>query len=203
MIAAVADMRKPIVGILALQGAVQPHVAHLEALGCTVREVRLPRDLDSIGGLILPGGESTTLLKLIALFEMDAPLMAAARRMPFWGICAGSILMASSVTNPAQRSFRLMNFGIRRNAYGRQNESFNHVLETRHGQGLVSFIRAPQITAVETEVETLAEHAGLPVWLEQGPHMVTTFHAELSVETPSFAHRYFLQKVNASCAAVV
>jgi len=189
-------MRKPVIGVLALQGAVRPHFKHLEALGVTPREVRLPADFDGISGLILPGGESTTLLRLIALFKLEEPLRRSAAAIPFWGICAGSILMASAVSNPAQYSFELMDFGVRRNAYGRQNESFNHVLNTAHGEGLVSFIRAPQITSVRDAVRTLATHGDRPVWLEQGRHMVTTFHTELSENTPSFVHRYFLDKVN-------
>lgn len=189
-------MRKPVVGVLALQGAVRPHFKHLEALNVTVREVRLPGDFEGIGGLILPGGESTTLLRLIALFRLEDALIKAGSTIPFWGICAGSILMASTVSNPAQRSFELMEFGVRRNAYGRQNESFNEVLKTPHGEGLVSFIRAPQITSVQKAVRTVAEHGDRPVWLEQGRHMVTTFHTELSQNTPSFVHRYFVDKVN-------
>lgn len=188
-------MKKAVVGVLALQGAVRPHFQHLRALGVTVREVRLPQDFDGIAGLILPGGESTTLLRLLALFKLEEPLLRAGQTIPFWGICAGSILMASDVSNPAQRSFGLMHFGVRRNAYGRQNESFNDVLTTDHGEGLVSFIRAPQITSVENHVRTVARHGDRPVWLEQGRHMVTTFHTELSQSTPSFVHRYFVEKV--------
>ena len=189
-------MRKPVIGILALQGAVQPHFRHLESLGCEVRQVRLQRDFDGIAGLILPGGESTTLLRLIALFHLEETLVGKSANIPYWGICAGSILMASSVSNPAQRSFDLMNFGVKRNAYGRQNESFNHLLQTQHGEGLVSFIRAPQITTVENPAKMMAEHGNRPVWLEQGHHMVTTFHAELAIQAPSFVHRYFVDKVN-------
>lgn len=189
-------MRKPVVGVLALQGAVRPHFKHLEALDVEAREVRLPADFDGIAGLILPGGESTTLLRLIALFQLEKPLRQSAEAIPFWGICAGSILMASAVSNPAQYSFELMDFGVRRNAYGRQNESFNQVLKTPHGEGLVSFIRAPQITDVKDRVRTIVEHGDRPVWLEQGRHMVTTFHTELSNHTPSFVHRYFVDKVN-------
>lgn len=190
-------MRKPLIGVLALQGAVRPHFAHLEALGCEPREVRLAKDFDGLQGLILPGGESTTLLKLLKLFSLDETLVQTASKIPYWGICAGSILMATTVENPSQRSFSLMDIGVRRNAYGRQNESFNHLLETKIGSGSVSFIRAPQIIAAGSGVTMIAQHAEQPIWLEQGRHMVTTFHAELS-PAPSFVHRYFVEKVKAS-----
>src|SRR4051812_25049068 len=101
-------MRKFSVGVLSLQGCVQPHKTHIESLGAVFKEVRRPEDLGQIDGLILPGGESTTMLKIIDVFSLEEPLKKTFKRVPIWGICAGAILMARQVQSPAQRSFGLL-----------------------------------------------------------------------------------------------
>jgi 5'-phosphate synthase pdxT subunit len=183
------------IGILALQGAVEPHRAKLRVLGVDSGPVRHAADLDGYAGLILPGGESTTMLKLIHDYALRAPLEAYAARRPVWGVCAGSILMAERVENPTQESFALLPIAVRRNAYGRQNESFIAQLTLRlpgqapAGQEAV-FIRAPQIVAVGAGVTVLAEYAGLPVAVQHGRHLASTFHPELSAGER--LHRHFL-----------
>ncbi len=182
------------VGILALQGCVDPHKEHLRALGCEVKEVRLAEDLQNLDGLILPGGESTTMLKLIDTFQMKDALLEAAKRMPFWGICAGCILLADQVQNPSQNSFHLLNISVRRNAYGRQQESFEIALNPS-SQETVAFIRAPQILQVGEGVQVVAKHADQAVWVESQQHMACTFHPELSSTVPSSAHTHFVNKI--------
>jgi len=181
----------PIIGVLALQGAVEPHRPHVEACGAAFRAVKTPDDFDAVDGFILPGGESTTMLKLIDLFGLWEPLARNFATKPVWGICAGAILMAQTVTSPAQKSFGLLPVTIQRNGYGRQLDS--HVAEI-HGY-TVSFIRAPILTALGGGVEVLAEHEGAPVWVKSGRYMATSFHPELTLEYPSPMHRMFVGMV--------
>jgi pyridoxal 5'-phosphate synthase pdxT subunit len=173
------------VGILALQGAVEPHRAKLKALGHEAVLVRHAEDLDDVSGLIMPGGESTTMLKLIDDYALKPALLRFAAHRPVWGVCAGSILMAKHVENPEQESLALMPITVRRNAYGRQNESFiAHVMLKLPGQAPADqeavFIRAPQIVAAEPGVEVLAEHGGLAIAVQQGRYLASTFHPELA-----------------------
>ncbi|MBI4082382.1 MAG: pyridoxal 5'-phosphate synthase glutaminase subunit PdxT [Candidatus Lambdaproteobacteria bacterium] len=183
------------VGILALQGAVEPHRAKLAALGVEAVAVRLAEELAGCAGLILPGGESTTMLNLIEAYGLEEPLREFAARRPCWGVCAGSILMAAEVENPSQVSFGLMPITVRRNAYGRQNESFIAKIDLRlpgeppRSQEAV-FIRAPRITRCAPETRVLAELDGAPVAVEHGRHLATTFHPELS--EGDRLHRHFL-----------
>ena len=184
------------VGILALQGAVQPHRAKFAEIGVEAISVRLPADLDGCAGLVIPGGESTTLLKLMAVYNLFDPLISFAREKSIWGVCAGAILMAQEVTNPSQRSLGILPIRIRRNGYGRQNESFVCHLEMTlpektpvHQEGV--FIRAPQVENSENGVVKLAEYNGLPVALTHGGHLLTTFHPELSPGT--LLHSYFME----------
>ncbi len=183
------------VGIFAMQGAVEPHRAKLAALGAEPVFVRTTEDLSGCAGLILPGGESTTLLRLIGVYGMMAPLLDFASTRPLWGVCAGSILMAATVENPPQESMGLLPVTVRRNAYGRQNESFIAEVELRlpGGEPAVQesvYIRAPQITVWDETVTVLGAHAGLPVAIAHAHHMATTFHPELS--PPETLHRHFL-----------
>jgi len=183
------------IGILALQGAVEPHRAKLGALGLDPQPVRLPADLEACAGLILPGGESTTMLKLIGDCGLKSALLDFGSRRPVWGVCAGAILMARSVENPAQESLALLPITVRRNAYGRQNESFITRLTLKlPGQAPAEqeavFIRAPQIVAVQAGVTVLAEHGGHPVAVQHGRHLASTFHPELS--PPDRFHRHFV-----------
>jgi 5'-phosphate synthase pdxT subunit len=182
------------IGILALQGAVEPHRKKLETLGIESTLVRLPEDLASVAGLIMPGGESTTMLKLIHDYTLKPALIEFGRKRPVWGVCAGSILMAEHVENPGQESLSLLPISVRRNAYGRQNESFiTHLSLKLPGQAPADqeavFIRAPQIVATGKGVAVLAEHGGLPVVVQHGQNLASTFHPELS--EGERLHRHF------------
>jgi 5'-phosphate synthase pdxT subunit len=181
------------VGVLALQGCVEPHRKHIEALGCTFVPVRKAQDFAGLHALILPGGESSTMLKLLKLLDMEAALEKALREVPTWGICAGSILMAEKIRGLEQKSFGALPIIIRRNAYGRQSESFNTDVKGFE----VAFIRAPiieEITRPET-TEVLLRVGEDPVWIHAGKHMATTFHPELNPLAPSPMHRYFIEDV--------
>ncbi|MCF8496533.1 MAG: pyridoxal 5'-phosphate synthase glutaminase subunit PdxT [Alphaproteobacteria bacterium] len=184
-------MKKPLIGVLALQGAVQPHKPHIEAAGGEFRAVKTPVQFDEVDGFILPGGESTTMLKLIDNFGLWDSLARNFAEKPVWGICAGCILIAEKVSNPAQKSFGLLPISVERNAYGRQLES--HQVEITGYP--VSFIRAPVITNTGEGVEVLATHDGDPVWVKKGQAMASTFHAELTLDFPSPMHRAFVEMV--------
>lgn len=183
------------IGILGLQGAVAPHRAKLQALGHEGAIVRNALELSSCRGLIIPGGESTTMLKLIHDYQLKDDLLTFARQHPVWGVCAGSILIAQEVENPAQECFGLMPIAVRRNAYGRQNESFIDTLDvTIPGEPAGTqegvFIRAPRIIRIADDATVLARHKGEVVAVTHGHHMASTFHPELS--PPDALHRYFV-----------
>lgn len=184
-------MAKPIIGVLALQGAVSLHKPHIEAAGGEFRAVKTPEQFEKVDAFILPGGESTTMLKLIDTFDLEKTLSEEFKNKPVWGICAGSILLAQKVTNPQQKSFGVFPATIQRNAYGRQLQSHRAIIEGFE----VSFIRAPVVTATNDNVEILAEHEGSPVWLRSGQYMLTTFHPELTLEYPSPMHKAFIDLV--------
>jgi 5'-phosphate synthase pdxT subunit len=181
------------VGILALQGCIEPHLKHLKALGVETQLVKLPQDLSGVSGLILPGGESTTMTKLARPSGLWDELKAA--KIPYWGICAGSILMAGEVENPAQESLSVMDLKVRRNAYGRQLESFQTEVEltTREKEPAV-FIRAPKFVSWGRGVEVRGRIGGEAAFLDDGRHMVTAFHPELTES--GWFHRLFLARVN-------
>ena len=185
------------VGILALQGAVKPHAEKLSELGITPIEVRTPSDLNDLSGIILPGGESSAMIHLLKLNRLWEPLSEFARYKPTWGVCAGSILLAKSVTNPLQESLALMDIEVIRNGYGRQNESFvDEISATKAWKGNSTFegifIRAPRITTLSQDVQVLFLHKNEPVMVQQGHLMASTFHPELTSSTE--LHQYF-QKV--------
>lgn len=186
------------IGILALQGCVDPHKKHLERLGAAWKELRLPRDLENVRGIILPGGESTTMLKLLKQAELWGPLQAKAKEIPFWGICAGAILMAKTVENPAQESLQVMSVNVKRNAYGRQRESFScqFSLSGSDAKAEAVFIRAPKFLSWGSEVKARAEVRGDTVFLDDGRHMITAFHPELTDN--SWCHEIFLGRTRAS-----
>jgi 5'-phosphate synthase pdxT subunit len=189
------------IGILALQGAEQPHRDKLKQLAVEATPVRLAADLGGCAGLIMPGGESTTMLKLIHDYDLGPALVDFGRRCPVWGVCAGSILMAEQVENPTQESFALLPITVLRNAYGRQNESFITRLTVKlPGQAPAEqeavFIRAPQIVSVKPGVTVLAEYQGKPVAVQHGRHLASTFHPELS--TPDRLHRHFVSLCQAA-----
>ncbi|OGQ13596.1 MAG: hypothetical protein A3B70_00705 [Deltaproteobacteria bacterium RIFCSPHIGHO2_02_FULL_40_11] len=181
------------IGILGLQGCITPHFQHLEALGATPKLVKYPKDLENISALILPGGESTTQLKLLQKNEMMDALIQKSKDIPFWGICAGAILMAKHIT-PHQPSLGIMDISIHRNAYGRQVDSF---MDAVCGQD-VAFIRAPIIQKVSSTLTIKTKHQNHPTWVIGENHMVTTFHPELSTSTPSVVHEYFIQHVQSA-----
>jgi pyridoxal 5'-phosphate synthase pdxT subunit len=189
------------VGVLALQGDFAAHAAALERAGAEPVLVRDPEQLADIDGLILPGGESTTMLKLMRYEGLTGALADFGRRKPLFGTCAGAILMAHEVSSPAQESLGLMDIGVERNAYGRQIDS--RVAEiapepdferrTAPGKLEAVFIRAPIIRRVGQGGKVLARYHGNPVLVEQGRHLVSTFHPELTGDLR--VHELFLEKL--------
>lgn len=178
-------MTAPTVGVLALQGDFARHAGALARCGAAVREVRTPDELRGLGGLVLPGGESTTLLHLMAAGGFEPALRDFhARGGALFGTCAGLILLARQVTNPAQRSLALVDVAVERNSYGRQRESFDaSAPATLDGHSLtipMVFIRAPRIIRTGPGVEVLARHAGDVVLAREGRVLVATFHPELT-----------------------
>jgi 5'-phosphate synthase pdxT subunit len=186
------------VGILALQGDVSEHAQALADLGADAVEVRTPEDLSPVDRLILPGGESTTMSKLLESSGLFDPIAARLDEgMPAFGTCAGMILLAKVVLDgrPDQRSFGVIDIAVRRNAFGRQVDSFESDLEV-HGTGLVPavFIRAPYVERVGDDVEVLARVDHHPVLCRQGPVLVAAFHPELSGDLR--LHELFLREVS-------
>ena len=184
-------MSKPKIGVLALQGAVEPHRPHLEAAGASFSAVKTAEQFRAADAFILPGGESTTMLKLIDIFGLWDDLAAQFKAKPVWGICAGSILLAERVTNPAQKSFGLLPITVERNGYGRQLDSSHEIVNGYP----VSFIRAPVMTQVDKKIKVLASHDGNPVWIQDGQYMASTFHPELTLGFPSPMHMAFVDLV--------
>lgn len=186
------------IGILAVQGDFEAHAATLDGLGAETVEVRTVADLEGCDGLILPGGESTTQLQFLqeeGLF--DAVKQFAAEGRAIFGTCAGAILLATEVKNPAQGSLGLLEMSVLRNAYGRQLASdvfFGSSKLTGAPMEMV-FIRAPVIDNVGPGVEVLAERGGKPVLVERANVMAATFHPELTNDTT--VHRHFLELVAA------
>jgi len=181
------------IGILALQGDFDAHRKAVERAGGRALEVRTAQDLDACDGLIVPGGESTTMLKLLEIEKLTEPLRQFADRKPIFGTCAGAILLAHSVTSPAQPSLNLIDIDVERNAYGRQIDSRITRVQTGANEMEAVFIRAPRILRVGPGGKILATYNGDPVWVEQGRHMVTTFHPELTQD--SRVHQKFLEKL--------
>jgi 5'-phosphate synthase pdxT subunit len=193
---------KPQIGVLALQGDVREHVALLERLGADVRRVRRATELDAVDGLVIPGGESSVIDKLSRSFGLQGPLRARIRAgMPVYGTCAGLILLADTVLDglEGQESFGGMDISVRRNAFGRQTESFETELDVPVlGEHPVkaTFIRAPVVERVGSGVDVLAALAdGSVVAVEQRHLLGTSFHPEVDGE-PRF-HERFLEHVRA------
>ncbi len=181
------------VGILALQGDFEAHAKAIEKAGGRAIEVRTREEMAQCDGLILPGGESSTMLKLLDYENLLEPLRAFGEQKPIYGTCAGAILLAKAVSHPAQASLGLMDIDVERNAYGRQIDSRIAKLEMKDGPFEAVFIRAPIIRRAGDQVNVLAKYNGDPVWAEQGRHMVTTFHPELTDDAR--VHRRFLEKL--------
>ncbi len=187
------------VGVLALQGAFREHIMTFEALGISSVAVRLPEQLGDLSGLVIPGGESTAIGKLMQTYDFyDAIRQQHGAGMAVWGTCAGAILMATEVLDalPDQETLGLMEVSVRRNAYGRQVDSFEADLDV-HGLPGESFrgvfIRAPWIERVGSGVDVLAHHDGHIVAARCGDLLATTFHPELTGDPRM--HRYFLDEV--------
>ena len=185
------------IGILALQGCVEPHEKHLAALGVPSLRVRNRAQLEAVDGLILPGGESTTMLHLLRVFDMVDLFCQRAAEIPYWGVCAGAILMAreleGTVRGPGQKGLNIMDVAVERNAYGRQLESFTDKVELSDGRvEMATFIRAPKFRHWGESVTVLGHTAGEAVMLAQGRHLMTAFHPELSAS--SWCHEFFLER---------
>jgi 5'-phosphate synthase pdxT subunit len=183
------------IGVLALQGDFDAHRRRLEELGAEVVLVRKPEQLDDIEGLVIPGGESGTFLKLLGE-EGFAKLKQFVRLKPTFGTCAGAILLATEVENPQQAGLGALDIGVRRNAYGRQIDS--SIREGKLGDTPIEmvFIRAPKISRIGPGVEVLATEGSDPVAVRQGNVMAATFHPELSEDTR--VHRAFLDLIENS-----
>ena len=181
------------IGVLAFQGDVREHMDALEVLDATPQEVRSISDLESVQGLIIPGGESTVIGKFLEETGLRERIIERHRKedFPIYGTCAGAILLAKEVFSDGvpESRFRplgLMDISVERNAYGRQAESFE-------SEGAI-FVRAPEIRRVGSGIEVLAEHGGLPIAVREGNLLASTFHPELK-NAPSLLHRLFLALV--------
>jgi 5'-phosphate synthase pdxT subunit len=185
----------PRIGVLALQGDFAAHIAILEQLGVEARPVRDPADLDQLDGLVIPGGESTTMLRLMERNGLSAALAAFVAERPTFGTCAGVILLAREVTHPEQATFGVLDITVERNGYGRQVDSFVAPVEAPTLGDPVEgvFIRAPRLRRVGTGVTVLGFAGGEPVLVEEGHLLGAAFHPELTGD--SRVHRYFLDKV--------
>ena len=187
------------VGVLAIQGDFAEHIAVLGKLGVTAREIRLPEQLDSLDGLIIPGGESTTLSRLMTIYNLREPIaQMAARGHAVWGTCAGMIMLSREITEQDPVPLDVMDIGVQRNAFGRQVDSFEQDLNVSALGGApyhAIFIRAPVIIRVGQGVKVLsALEDERPVAVQQGNLMATSFHPELTNDYRF--HSYFLDLAN-------
>ncbi|MFI7237945.1 pyridoxal 5'-phosphate synthase glutaminase subunit PdxT [Streptomyces cyaneofuscatus] len=191
----------PVIGVLALQGDVREHLIALASADAQARPVRRPEELAEVDGLVIPGGESTTMSKLAVLFGMMEPLRERVRAgMPVYGTCAGMILLAEKILDPrsGQETVGGIDMIVRRNAFGRQNESFEAAVEvTGIDGGPVEgvFIRAPWVESVGAEAEVIAEHGGHIVAVRQRNVLATSFHPELTGDHR--VHALFVEMVRA------
>ena len=183
------------IGVLALQGAYEAHARALTALGATPRLVRTPEALAEIDALIIPGGESTTILKFLERGNFFDALAAFVHAKPTFGTCAGAILLAKDVANSTQRSLNALDITVERNAYGRQNDSTILTEDSTLAGGPLEmvFIRAPRISRLGPGIETLATRRGDPVLVRSGHLLAATFHPELSSDLR--IHQLFLDMV--------
>lgn len=184
------------IGVLALQGDFLEHKKILAKIGSDVREVRLPEHLNDLEGLIIPGGESTTIVQLIDTYKLRKPLNElSAQGLPIWGTCAGMIVMSNKLTDEYPKPLKLMNITVSRNAFGRQLDSFEtnlNISKLDNGKFHAVFIRAPSVREVGENVEVIAElEDGTPVAVKEGNTLATSFHPELTNDTRM--HQYFLK----------
>ncbi|MGW1230714.1 pyridoxal 5'-phosphate synthase glutaminase subunit PdxT [Streptomyces sp. NPDC001478] len=184
----------PVIGVLALQGDVREHLIALASADALARPVRRPEELAEVDGLVVPGGESTTMSKLAALFGMLEPLRdRVAAGMPVYGTCAGLILLADKILDPrsGQETIGGIDMIVRRNAFGRQNESFEAAVDVAGIDGGPVegvFIRAPWVESVGARAEVVAEYGGHIVAVRQGNALATSFHPELTGDHRVHAH---------------
>jgi 5'-phosphate synthase pdxT subunit len=185
------------VGVLALQGDFAEHETMLQRLGVGTREIRLPNDLEEVDALIIPGGESTTISRLIQIYDLWQPLREFAAGHPVWGTCAGAIVMARCATDLDRPTLDIMDIEVRRNAFGRQVDSFETDIPIKGMEGpalRAVFIRAPTVDTVGEGVEVLARlETGEIVAARQGHLLVTSFHPELTDDLR--LHKMFLSWV--------
>ncbi len=184
------------IGVLGLQGDFREHLSVLRSLGVDALDVRTRSQLDEIDGLIIPGGESTTIAYLLEKTGMLSVLRErGARGFPIYGTCAGMILLARELNDSyPENRLALMDISVKRNAYGRQRDSFEADLQIKHiGPFHAIFIRAPKIVRVGSAVEILAEHDGAPVLVSQRNLLASSFHPELTGDPR--VHKYFLEMV--------
>ncbi len=194
---------RPLIGVLALQGDFDAHREALHLAGAQAKQVRTAAELNSVEALIIPGGESTTMLKLLDYENLFHPLRRFGAEKPIFGTCAGAILLASEVLNPPQRSLSLLDMTVERNGYGRQIDSRIAQIEMEDGcTAEAVFIRAPIIRRVGPGAKILATYLDAPVLVEQGRHLVATFHPELSA-SGNRIHRLFIEKVKTDVAMTI
>jgi pyridoxal 5'-phosphate synthase pdxT subunit len=192
---------RPRIGVLAIQGDYAAHATALIEAGAQPVEVRTATDLVNLDGIILPGGESTTMLRFFDRLGLFDSMQQFCATRPVFGTCAGAILLAREVLNPPQRSLALLDATVARNAYGRQINSSIETEPTKLEGGPLEmvFIRAPRFVRVGDGVEVLAERDGFPVLVRQGNILAATFHPELSSDRR--VHRYFVEAVKAALAS--
>jgi 5'-phosphate synthase pdxT subunit len=191
----------PRIGVLAIQGDFLEHQQVLSRVAADAPEIRLPRELNDIDGLIIPGGESTTIVQLIDIFDFRQPLADKVNSgMPVWGTCAGMIVLANRLTDHRPDPLKLMDIEVSRNAFGRQVDSFETDLTVQDMEGPpfhAVFIRAPVVRRVGEDVRVLAAlEDGRPVAVRQGRLLATAFHPELTDDTRF--HQLFVDMVEAA-----
>ena len=184
----------PKIGVLAIQGDYQEHKNMLEGVGAVTKEIRLPNELEDIDGLIIPGGESTTIIQLIDIYEMRNPIIERVNSgMAIWGTCAGMISIAKTLKDKRPDPLHLMDIEVSRNAFGRQIDCFETYLDIKNIEGPPVrgiFIRAPVVTNIGKGVEILSEiESGKPVMVLQDKMLATSFHPELTDDTR--IHEFF------------
>lgn len=182
------------IGVLSLQGDFEAHQQAFLNSGVSTSQVRTLEQLAAVDALVIPGGESTTMLRLMDYYGMFEALTLFGETKPIFGTCAGAILISSGVSSPAQKSMSLMDIDVERNAYGRQLDSRIVQIPSTLGDLEAVFIRAPIIRRTGPDVKVLASYQGDPVLVQQGRHLAATFHPELTPDTK--VHELFLKLVN-------